>query len=248
MTPTADIPAILPDFLPDALILCDLQELQEPVAQALTEYLENEGQIFLMLNEESRDSVHEHFLSRLQLPYQLDETESENRLTLLSWIDFEHPIFVPFQGAQYNDFSSVHFYQFTQLNVQPGTNESEREHLKVLARFESTGEHDPPAILEFQLGQGTVMLWTFTPSLRDTNLPRNVKFLPLLFETLNYLAGAAEEQAQLIVGASVPAIPIQEMDAENWLLLKPGEDEVLSITTMIQSLHNTRYIMRDFYP
>ena len=165
-----------------------LQELQEPVAQALTEYLENEGQIFLMLNEESRDSVHEHFLSRLQLPYQLDETESENRLTLLSWIDFEHPIFVPFQGAQYNDFSSVHFYQFTQLNVQPGTNESEREHLKVLARFESTGEHDPPAILEFQLGQGTVMLWTFTPSLRDTNLPRNVKFLPLLFETLNYLA------------------------------------------------------------
>ena len=74
------------------------------------------------------------------------------------------------------------------------------------------------------------MLWTFTPSLRDTNLPRNVKFLPLLFETLNYLAGAAEEQAQLIVGASVPAIPIQEMDAENWLMLKPGENEVLSIT------------------
>ena len=33
------------------------------------------------------------------------------------------------------------------------------------------------------------------------------------------------------------------MDAENWLMLKPGEDEVLSITNH-DTLYTTRYIMR----
>jgi hypothetical protein len=148
-------------------------------------------------------------------------------VTLLSWIDFEHPVFVPFQGSQYNDFSSVHFYSYIPLKpVESAAPEAAR----VIARYEAEQEPQPPALLEWRAGQGTLMLWAFTPSLQQSNLPKSIRFLPLLYETLHYLGGGVEERQSLVVGERIPPLLFAGTQAEAWQLQYPQEDSLRMLT------------------
>ena len=92
--------------------------------------------------------------------------------------------------------------------------------VKTLARFES----DVPAILEIPYGKGMVLLWTFPLELEWTNLMRSPKFLPLLFESLQHLAGREEEHRAWQVGERVTAAPEHVTGELNWSVHPPGED------------------------
>jgi hypothetical protein len=146
------------------------------------------------------------------------EKVGPGQFDLLSWIDFDHPIFVPFQGARTNDFSSVRFFNYQKLTIA--------EPARTLARFEDSG----PAIVESAIGSGKILVWPFALRLEWTTLPKSARFVPLLFETLAYLSGRTEERAALGVGQDLLAGDFVYSDggeAEVWV---PGEAASKQIT------------------
>ena len=65
---------------------------------------------------------------------------------MLGEIAFDHPLFSPLAGAQFNDFTKIHFWKHRR--IKPAAIDGAR----VLARF----ENGDPAILEKKVGKGSL--------------------------------------------------------------------------------------------
>ncbi|MDP8243834.1 MAG: BatA and WFA domain-containing protein [Candidatus Hinthialibacter antarcticus] len=149
------------------------------------------------------------------------ETANDDQFDILSWIDFDHAIFFPMRDIEFNDFTMVHFYQYIKLTLD----ETGDGAGKALARFDKTH----PALIEAPIGEGRLLLWTFSPTLDATNLPRNPKFVPVMFEALNELIGARQEKIEYAVGD--PLRWGNAMDERlEWAVELPEETSALALT------------------
>ena len=136
----------------------------------------------------------------------------ENRFVLLSWIDYDDPVFHPFQGARFNDFSDIHFKNHHVLRPDPMH--------RVTARFESGDSSEgPPAIIEVTYGEGRAIIWAFPIDFSWTNFPKTARFVPLLHETLDALCAGVERNRTWEIGAR-PTPPETDWRAD---LAEPGE-------------------------
>lgn len=207
----------------DILVAGDLEGLTEETTERILAIARQGGRIFLFLNQTmSPNALNPSLLPALGLRsagFRHSETSPEH-FDLLSWIDFEHPIFRVFQGSQLNDFSPVHFYNHVLLEAAPGSNG-----LKILALVEgdSPGQNHP-VIVEIPLSEGRVILWAFSPDLEWSNLPKSPKFVPLLYETLFYLAGGREEKSAWQVSESVNEPPSLHPAPKPWIIQPPGSE------------------------
>jgi hypothetical protein len=102
-------------------------------------------------------------------PFEAEEG-SVGRDLLLGEIAFDHPLFVPLAGPQFNDFTKIHFWKY--WRVDPAALGGAR----VLARF----ENGDPALLEKAVGKGRVLVLTSGWNPADSQLARSSKFLPLM--------------------------------------------------------------------
>ncbi len=222
-TAPADIAAQLTDAArrPDVVIIPGLAGLTPEIETALRAYLNTGGHALLALDP-SQDAagagaalleatgITAGDLHRKEVgPGQFD---------LLSWIDFDHPIFVPFQGARTNDFSSVRFFNYQKLSLA--------EPARTLARFEDSA----PAIVESALGSGKILVWPFALRLEWTTLPKSARFVPLLFESLAYLSGHTDERAALGVGQDLLPGDFAYNEAGEGEVWVPGEAASKQIT------------------
>lgn len=116
------------------------------------------------------------------------EAGSAGEYTMLSSIDFQHPLFAPFADPRFNDFTKIHFWKYCQIKGQ-------LPEAKTVASFD-TGA---PALVEFPLEKGKVLLlmsgWTTT----DSQLALSSKFAPLLNRLLD-LTSETGLQPQYFVG------------------------------------------------
>lgn len=128
----------------------------------------------------------------------------------LAWVDLSHRIFHPFRDARFNDFSAVRFYNYHRLTVAP-------EPAVVLARF----ENGAPAMAAAPLGKGQVVVWAGGADPAWANLARTPRFVPLLHETLRFLAGKPREPAVLVVGDPSPVAGVTREDGD---AAPPGPD------------------------
>lgn len=223
-------PAALPERLindetiPDLLILCDAGGITPEVADTISEYAREGGQVFLMLGPEANPEVlNEHLFGSVgvRLAGVRHDEPRETRFDLMTWVDFEHPAFHPFQGARFNDFSQVRFYNFSVLETteQKDGESGPRE----LARLEG-GEGELPAMIEAPAGEGRLLVWSFSPDLRWTNLPKTIKFVPMLHEAISHLTGSDEVYRAWEVGENYAGLPSPAGPTGRWSLELPGQE------------------------
>jgi hypothetical protein len=118
---------------------------------------------------------------------------------MLREITFDHPLFSSFAGAQFNDFTKIHFWKYRRVST--GLPRDAR----VLARFE-TGD---PAIIEKPIGKGRLVVFTSGWQPADSQLARSSKFVPLMLSLLELGRPPLWSSASFLVGARVP-LPVGE--------------------------------------
>jgi hypothetical protein len=151
----------------------------------LKRYVESGGRLFLPLAKEADAGLINQLLQGSGVHVQALDLEKER--VPLAWVDLKHRIFYPFRGAQFNDFSSIRYTGYHRVLVEKGT---------VLARFEG----DDVMMVEAQMGQGRVLIWSGGVALNRSNVARSARFVPLIHESLRYLSGEQVDSASWIVG------------------------------------------------
>lgn len=120
------------------------------------------------------------------------ESRSEKYL-LLGEIDFTHPLFAPFAGPRYSDFTKIHFWKHRQVTLKsPATT-------RVIARF----DNGDPALLERSIDKGRVLALTSGWQPADSQLALSSKFVPLVGALLDLACGGTEVAESVAVGQPV---------------------------------------------
>ena len=189
------LPSLLADAAraPEVVLAADLKGLDEAAARALIEFVRGGGGALLMLNATIEDDA---IVALLGGPVGLGLGTSDDAtaarpapFATFSWVDLDHPMFMPFRDARHSDFSAIRLTDYHRLETRatPGT-----EAPRILARL----DNGDPAIIEAHIGEGRMQLWTFGLDLESTNLPRLATFVPLLHESLASLTRASEGTAR----------------------------------------------------
>jgi hypothetical protein len=187
-----------PGTRPEVVIVASFAQWTSEGAAALLEFVRAGGQALVTINSEAESSsLNALVLNELGVTATGARFQDprETRFDLLAWVDFDHPLFVPFSGSRFNDFSSLRFYNHWLVDVPEG-----RDELQVLARFDD----DSPALIECAVEDGRVILWPYPVKLEWTNLPKSARFIPFLHETLAYLTNLSSAAAVWQVGDRIP--------------------------------------------
>lgn len=152
--------------------LCVVASPNTP-SDRLLDYLDQKGTVLVVLQSSEMVTWLEAFAEVDLLHSGESETE---RFHLLSQIDFQHPIFKPFADARFNNFASIHFWQYRKLNLM------NVKEAKILATFDS-GE---PALWELSRRKGQLLVLNTSWTPIDSQLARSTKFAPLIMSILNY--------------------------------------------------------------
>jgi hypothetical protein len=113
--------------------------------------------------------------------------------SMLGEIDFQHPVFAPFSGPRFGDFTRIHFWRHRRLGTDAIRG------ARVLARFD---DHEP-ALVEVPRGHGRAWLLAVGWNPADSQLAVSSKFVPLLGNMLDVALGTHEVHASARVGDSV---------------------------------------------
>ena len=140
------------------------------------------------------------------------------KYTMLSDVDFEHPLLSPFAQAKFADFTGIHFWKHRAVKWPASTSP------RILARFDS----GDPAWMEWPRGRGRVILWTSGWQPADSQLARSSKFPPLLLRLVELTTGAERRPLSYAVDQPVPlpTIPGAE-SAERQIVLPDGTSTAL---------------------
>jgi hypothetical protein len=112
------------------------------------------------------------------------------RDVMLGEIAFDHPLFAPFAGAQFNDFTKIHFWKYRRLNDRAVGD------ARVVARFETRDA----AVVEKSSGKGRLIVLASGWQPADSQLARSSKFVPLLTSLLESREPVSDREAHLVLG------------------------------------------------
>jgi Aerotolerance regulator N-terminal len=125
----------------------------------------------------------------------LDPREAPSgRDAMLGEIAFDHPLFAPLAGPQFNDFTKIRFWKHRRID--PGS----LGEVRVLARFEG----GDPAFVEKPVGRGRLVVLASGWNPVDSQLARSSKFVPLMAALLEGRTPPPIELASLTVLDRVP--------------------------------------------
>ena len=138
----------------------------------------------------------------------LQVTEANvTRYAMLGDIDFNHAIFAPFAESKFSDFTGIRFWKHRTLTglipasadqtTQSGTTEKPID--QILARFDD----GHPAVVEFTVGKGRVVVFTAGWQPADSQFARSSKFPMLMFRLLEQSAGVSRQHGNRYVGESI---------------------------------------------
>jgi hypothetical protein len=113
------------------------------------------------------------------------------RTRTLGFIDYSHPVFELFKAPRSGDFSGVRVFRYRPLTTGPED--------RVLARFDDGAV----AASERRVGNGRVIAWSAAVDNSWSNLALKPVFLPLMHQTVCYLARYVEPAAWYTVGQAV---------------------------------------------
>jgi hypothetical protein len=185
------------DTPPRLIVAAGLLNFTAETEQRLLDFVENGGRLLLTLGPNVEADAVNGLLNRFNVAsdgLMYDELAAY-RFSVMAWVDLDHPVFIRFRGAQFNNFSHLKFFNHHVLRV---TDESAAF---PLARFESErAAESPPAMIETSLGEGRAVIWSFTADLGWTDFPKTPRFVPVLHETLAHLSNLNEVRPVWTVG------------------------------------------------
>ncbi len=141
--------------------------------------------------------------------------QNKNNYAMLGAIDFSAPIFSPFAGPRFNDFTQVRFWKYIRPELT--------DHVQVLAHFDD----DTPAIWH-QISNDKSDIYTFGWGWQPANshLALSSKFLPLVMRLIELADKTEPIVASNVVGDST-SIP-------------DGYDQIVSPTGDVESLEDSK--------
>jgi hypothetical protein len=142
-------------------------------------------------------------------PWDIPEA-TPGRDVMLREIKFEHPLFVTLAGAQFNDFTKIHFWKYRRIDPK-----SLGDPL-VLAQFE-TGD---PAVIEKTIGKGRLVILASGWQPADSQLARSSKFVPLMSALLEARDPTPIGAPSHFVSDRVP-LPVIEGSTTGLIVHKP---------------------------
>ena len=177
-----------------AVILNDAGPLATQAEEALSRFIAQGGGVFVVLGDRSPFSANAKMLpGKLGAPV---ERLGGGGATL-GYIDHSHSIFETFKDPRSGNFSPVRFFKYRGITPEQTD--------KVLARFDDGA----PALVERVMGSGRVVTFASTMDASWNDFPRTHLFLPLLHETVRYLAQYQEPESWYTVGRSLDvSVPI----------------------------------------
>jgi len=171
------------------------------------DYVEEGGALFLPLRRDADIQSVNALLARANIRV---SGVADAGYAALAWVNLEHPIFRPFKGARFNDFSSVRYENYHVISTDSSA--------AVLAKYDDL----MPAIVEGRIGAGRIVVWGGGMGFDRSNLARTPRFVPLLHETLRYLSGDREIETDYQVGDA-----INTSDAVERVMGPEGSDSVV---------------------
>ncbi|MCH8829605.1 MAG: hypothetical protein IID45_08515 [Planctomycetes bacterium] len=117
--------------------------------------------------------------------------------SILSDIDFSHPLFAVFRDARFADFTKIRFWHHRKLS------EASLPPHRILAKFDD----GDPAIVEIRRGRGRIILLTSSWRPVDSQLARSSKFVPLLFGLLELSSNPSSFKRRLSIGDPIRVTP-----------------------------------------
>ncbi|MEI6862050.1 MAG: BatA domain-containing protein [Verrucomicrobiota bacterium] len=109
---------------------------------------------------------------------------------LFGKIDFQHPLFAPFADPHYSNFAAIHFWM-PQSVLLPASSKA-----VVVARFDDNS----PAVIEFAVGQGRLVVWGGDWSTAASQWVTSTKFVPWLQSLFERSVGGAVRPSVAEVG------------------------------------------------
>jgi hypothetical protein len=206
---------------PALVVLVEPDAADLPIVQ---KHLANGGTVLIA------GSTVENSTSALKLCGRDDLSVQEatvSNYVMLGEIDFEHPAFAPFAESQFSDFTGIRFWKHRTIKglKQSGARSSSGPsdmNDRVLARFDD----GDPAIVEFAVERGRVILFAAGWQPSDSQFARSSKFPMLMFHLLEQSAGITPRMGSQPVGSELtwPTLSRLESSATGSARLPDGTD------------------------
>jgi hypothetical protein len=162
---------------------------------SLRQYVQGGGTMLVVLT----DTALADYLARA---FELDGIEADEAdskdYVMLSEIDFGHRLFAPFSDPRFGDFTKIHFWKHRRIDMSRLTG------ARVLARFDNAY----PALVEIQIGRGSLFILAAGWHPPDSQLAVSSKFVPLINGFLDHAAPAGVHFGEFFVGDPV-ALPAE---------------------------------------
>ena len=142
--------------------------------------------------------------------WDIDEATPGKPDVMLGEIAFDHPFFVTLAGAQFNDFTKIHFWKYRRIDP------AALGEARVLARF----ENGDAAIIEKSIGKGRLVVMASGWQPADSQLARSSKFVPLMSALLEARDPRPLVAASHFIGDRVP-LPVVEGSTAKRAIHKP---------------------------
>ena len=178
----------------DVVVLLNVGDLSPNQAEAINEYVENGGALLVAPGDRVNQELYNRQFGNIS-PAVLQNPALLGREDYLVIADFDrrHPIMRPLDVNWSARFQG-------HWSLQP------HDEADVLMRFDNT----EPALIERQIGEGTVMLFASALDLEWNNLALQGLFLPFVHQTLRHLVQPESKQRAYQVGDNFSLVPSGE--------------------------------------
>lgn len=188
--PAADEPLTIESPVKTPLVVVTNEPSSEHIAPLRT-YAESGGTLLFVLAGSEPPKA---WADVLHVPAPAIDEASAGGFTLLSQIAFDHPLFAPMAGPNFNDFTQIRFWRHRRLPAEAVANG------RVLGRFEG----GDPAVVEWLLGKGRVYLLASGWQPAESQLARSWKFVLLVSALVDGGQGGEIERTTFLVNEPVP--------------------------------------------
>jgi hypothetical protein len=196
------------------VVLSDVGPMPAGLENNLRAYVSGGGALLIALGPLSAALTHVP-VSNETIQGSAYAARSDSRFETVASADAEHPAL-----RRANKLDGVKFYQV--IRVDPGQT---RPPSRVIARL----TNQAPLLLEKQVGEGRVMVFTSTFDNIGNDLPLHTSFVPFVEETARYLGGQQDQSTNMAVDSYIElrsarergaAIDVTEPDGTQALSLK----------------------------
>jgi hypothetical protein len=175
-------------------------------ARALRDYVRGGGTVLYVITKAGRGEM----LAKIAGASPSNLAESSSHDVMLGEIKFDHPLFAPLAGAQFNDFTKIHFWKHRLFKPESPGN------WNILAKFEA-GEI---AVAEKADGKGRLVVFASGWHPDDSQLARSSKFVPLMLGLLEGRSSTTLGGATHVVFDRVP-LPIEAWAGKDLAVHEP---------------------------